>query len=106
MTVLQELIAEAAALKATGNAQALDALINDIKGRLLSGETTGDAVLDYAILHKSIFEACCTATVFFYQASLDLRKCRRDIDIHASCRIPSCHHCINRCRVSQVCHLR
>jgi hypothetical protein len=56
MTEVQELIAEAAALKATGNAQALDALINDIKGRLLSGETTGDEVLDYAIIHKSSVE--------------------------------------------------
>jgi len=53
MAELQELIAEAAALKDTGNAHTLDALIQDIKSRLLSGETTGDEVLDYAILHKS-----------------------------------------------------
>jgi len=53
MAELQELIAETSALKEAGNALALDALIEDIKGRLLSGETTGDEVLDYAILHKS-----------------------------------------------------
>ena len=53
MAELRQLIAEAAALRDTGNAQAFDALMNDIKGRLLSGETTGDEVLDYAILHKS-----------------------------------------------------
>jgi hypothetical protein len=53
MTELQELIAEAAALKDTRNAQTLDALIKDIKRRLISGETTGDEVLDYAIVHKS-----------------------------------------------------
>jgi hypothetical protein len=50
---LQKLIAEASTIKDTGNAQAIDTLINDIKGRLLSGETTGDEVLDYAIVHKS-----------------------------------------------------
>ena len=54
---LQKLIAEASALKDAGNAQALDALIEDIKGRLLSGETTGDEVLDYAILHKGSVNA-------------------------------------------------
>jgi hypothetical protein len=53
MAELQELIAEASAARDTGNAQALDALIKGIKGRLLSGETTGDEVLDFAILHKS-----------------------------------------------------
>ena len=53
MAELRELITEASATRDTGNAEALDALINDIKGRLLSGETTGDEVLDYAIVHKS-----------------------------------------------------
>ncbi len=53
MAELRELITEASAIRDTGNAVALDALIDDIKGRLLSGETTGDEVLDYAIVHKS-----------------------------------------------------
>jgi len=53
MAALQELIAEATATRDVGDAQALEALTIDIKGRLLSGETTGDEVLDYAILHKS-----------------------------------------------------
>jgi hypothetical protein len=53
MAELHELIAEAAALKDTWNAQTFDALITNIKSRLLSGETTGDEVLDYAILHRN-----------------------------------------------------
>jgi hypothetical protein len=52
MEELQELIGEATGLKDGGNAQALDALIESIKNRLIAGETTGDEVLDYAILHK------------------------------------------------------
>jgi hypothetical protein len=52
MTELQERIAEAATLKDTGDYQTLEALIKGIKSRLIAGETTGDDVLDYAILHK------------------------------------------------------
>jgi hypothetical protein len=53
MADLQNLIAEATALKDTGNAETFDALIKGIRSRLISGETTGDEVLDYAIVHKS-----------------------------------------------------
>jgi hypothetical protein len=53
MTELQKLIAEAATLKDAGNAQTLDTLLEGIKSRLIAGETTGDDVLDFAILHKS-----------------------------------------------------
>ena len=53
MAELQELIAEARASKHKGNAQTLDALMKGIRSRLISGETTGDDVLDFAILHKS-----------------------------------------------------
>jgi hypothetical protein len=60
MAELRELIAEAKALKHTGDAKSLDVLIKYIKSRLISGETTGDEVLNYVILHKgSLDEGDC-----------------------------------------------
>ncbi|MBN1653294.1 MAG: hypothetical protein JXA30_05905 [Deltaproteobacteria bacterium] len=60
MAELRELIAKAKALKHTGDAKNLDALIKGIKTKLISGETTGDEVLNYVILHKgSLDEGKC-----------------------------------------------